>query len=474
MNNKSITFVKNFSYSLSSNLISLIISLIIVLIIPKLIGLEDYGYWQLYLFYSTYVGFLHFGWNDGIYLRYGGKEYSKLNKNLLFSQFWTLFIFQLILGSIIIILSINYFADSNKLFILIMTAICMLIVNVRFMLTYILQCTNKIKEYAKITIMEKVIFIVLIVLFLLIGVNEFKLLIVADLIGKLISLVYTTYYCKEIVYRKVSTFYFSFNETIENISVGIKLMLANIAGMLIVGSVRFGIERNWSISTFGKISLTLSVSNLILVLINAIGIIMYPVLRRTNEEKLPKIYSTIRTVLMFPLLGLLLFYFPLKEALTYWLPNYKESFMYMALIFPMCVYEGKMSLLINTYLKTLRKEKLMLYVNIISVLLSIIVTFLIAVIVKNLTLTIVSIVVLLSFRSALAEVYLSKILNISVYKDILLEMLMTFIFIITAWFSNSWNSILYYFIAYVLYLIIKRNEIFGAARDIKRLVNKKS
>ena len=29
----------------------------------------------------------------------------------------------------------------------------------------------------------------------------------------------------------------------------------------------------------------------------------------------------------------------------------------MALLFPMGVYEGKMALLINTYLKTLRKEK---------------------------------------------------------------------------------------------------------------------
>ena len=78
MNSKAIEFIKNMSYSISSNLVSLIISTIVILIIPKIIGVEEYGYWQLYLFYTSYIGFLHFGWNDGIYLRYGGKEYKKL------------------------------------------------------------------------------------------------------------------------------------------------------------------------------------------------------------------------------------------------------------------------------------------------------------------------------------------------------------------------------------------------------------
>lgn len=67
----------------------------------------------------------------------------------------------------------------------------------------------------------------------------------------------------------------------ENISVGIKLMFANIASMLIIGIVRFGIERAWDVATLGKVSLTLSILNMI-IFINAVGIIMFPTLRRTN------------------------------------------------------------------------------------------------------------------------------------------------------------------------------------------------
>jgi len=87
MKKKFIDILKNFSYSLASNLISLIISALIVLVIPRIIGVEDYGYWQLYLFYSSYITFLTLGWNDGIYLRYGGEKYDNLDKKLFFHNF---------------------------------------------------------------------------------------------------------------------------------------------------------------------------------------------------------------------------------------------------------------------------------------------------------------------------------------------------------------------------------------------------
>lgn len=470
MNSKAINFIRNFSYTLTSNLVSLVISALVVLIVPKLIGVEDYGYWQLYLFYSSYVGFMHFGWNDGIYLRYGGKEYKELDKGMFFSQFYMLVILQIVIVAIIFVYSVMFVFDANRIFILQMTALCLLIVNVRYMLLYILEGTNRIKEYAQITMMDRVLYCCLIVAFLIFGVREYRLMIVADLIGKLISLLYAMYCCRDIVLRRISTFYFSFRETIENINVGIKLMFANIASMLIIGVVRFGIEHSWNVSTFGKVSLTLSVSNLMMLFINAVGMIMFPLLRRTDEKKLPSIYATMRTFLMVLLLGLLIVFYPLKVVLSAWLPQYASSLMYMALLFPMCVFEGKMALLINTYLKTLRKEKLMLKINLVSLVLSVIISVLATLVLKNLDLAIVSIVILLAFRCVLAEIFLSRILEIEVYKDIILELTLTLIFILMGWFVNSWLTVLAYAVAYAMYLIIKRKDITITIKNVKLLM----
>ena len=102
--------------------------------------------------------------------------------------------------------------------------------------------------------------------------------------------------------------------------------------------------------------------------------------------------------------------------------------------------EGKMALLINTYLKALRKEKILLKINIISVIISLFFTLLTTVILRNLDLAVQSIVVILAIRSVLAETAVTKILKINTRKDILLELSLMLVFIISGWFINSWMT----------------------------------
>lgn len=470
MNNKSRTIIKNFSYALSSNIISLIISTIVILIVPKLIGVEAYGYWQLYLFYASYVGFFQFGWNDGIYLRYGGKDYDDLDKGVFFSQFWMLTISQIIIAGIINGGSLIFTREIDKQYIWTTVALCMVIVGIRAMLLFTLQATNRIKEYAQITIIDRLMYCFLIIIFLLFGIRNYKLMIVADLIGKIVSLIFAVFQCKDIVFREISTFRILLKEAVYNINVGIKLMFASVASMLIIGVVRLGIESSWDVETFGKVSLTLSVSNLMMLFISAIGVIMFPMLRKTDENKLANIYITMRDVLMVLLLGALIMYYPLKFILSVWLPEYAESLKYMALIFPMCIYEGKMSLLINTYLKTLREEKAMLKINLLSLFLSALITLLTTVLFKNLNVAILSIVFILAFRCSLAEIYLSKTLQIDIFKDIFLELVMTLIFICVGWFIKSWISVFIYAIAFLIYLLIKKKDLVQTSINLKLLL----
>lgn len=472
VNNKALNIIRNFSYTIISNFISLVATSLVILVIPKIIGVEEYGYWQLYLFYSTYVGFMHLGWNDGIYLRYGGKKYEELNRPLFFSQFWMLVILQLIIFILILLFSSFLTLDGNRNFIIISTLICMVLVNVRRFLQYILQGTNRIKTFAKITIMDRIMYICLIFIFLNLSLKKYELLIIADLIGKLVSLGYAAFSCKDIVFQKVTVFRFSFLEMFNNIRVGIKIMLSNIASILIIGIVRFGIERSWGVATFGKVSLTLSISNLLMIFINAMGIVVYPVLRRTDEKKLSTIYILIRNLLTVLLMGLLILNFPLEYILSIWLPEYADSLKYLAMIFPMVVFEGKMVLLINNYLKTFRQEKFILKVNLITLSLSIISTIITTFLIKSLDLAVLSIVALLCFRAVFAEIYLSKILRISIKQDIIIEIILTIIFISVAWNFIASIALVIYLAFYGLYLMFKRKDIAKTITDLKLLIKK--
>ena len=45
--------IANFSYVVLSNLLTVIVSSLVVLILPKIMGVEEYVYWQLYIFYLS-------------------------------------------------------------------------------------------------------------------------------------------------------------------------------------------------------------------------------------------------------------------------------------------------------------------------------------------------------------------------------------------------------------------------------------
>ena len=251
----------------------------------------------------------------------------------------------------------------------------------------------------------------------------------------------------------------TFQEIWINLSVGCKLLLANVAALLVNGIVRFAIERFWSIEVFGKVSLSMSLSNMLMVFISAISVVVFPMLKRMDEDKLGETYELIRNFLMVILLAALVFYYPAKHILTLFLPTYAESLKYMALMFPVCIFDSKISLLVNTYLKALRKEKTILIINISVVIVSMISTYFTVYIMHSLEMAVVSIVILMALQCAIAELYLSKYLGIDVIVDMVLEWILVTIFILASWFIDSWISMAIYFAAFIIYCVIKRDKI---------------
>ena len=472
MNTKLRNILENITYTFTANILTMLISIIMTLILPKFLGVTDYSYYQLYIFFISYVGFFHFGWIDGIYLKIGGMEYNDLEKSNYVTQFWMLNVLEIIIAAIISIFALFIIKNIDKSFVLISTSVCGVITILRTYLLFILQSTNRIKEYAKYTRVDRFIYFALVIVFLFLGFKNYKIILYIDIFSKLVALVLCANKMKDIVFGKLNISKNTLLEIFENISIGIKLMLANIASTLIIGVVRFGIQKNWDIETFGKISLTLNISNLLMTFINAVAVIMFPLLRREEESNLPKIYVILRNTLMIFLYMMLIFYYPIKLILLTWLPQYADSLRYMALLFPICIYESKMSMLINTYLKSFRKEKSMLIINTISLILSLILTILSVFILNNLTWAILSIVFLLGFRCVIGELVLTKIMNILIYKDIILETVLTAIFIISSWFINNMFCSIIYTCFYLIYVFIKRKDIKRTILLFKKILRK--
>lgn len=465
---KLLNIIKNMSYTLGSNLLSMILSVFAVLIVPKFVGVEAYGYYQLYMFYIGYVGVSYFGFCDGIYLREGGNQYSNLSKPLYSSQYWALFVYELVFYSAIILISLFVVDDKNRLYIIVYTGIAGVAICLIWFIVFILQATGRIKEYATITVVQKIIYVIIVISAISFGIKSFHSIIIANLFGIYISLFIGMYYCKEAIFSRPCSLTATVCEIKSNLKVGFPLMIASLSSGLILGVVRFGVENHWDIATFGKVSLTLSLSNMVMTAINAIAVVMYPMLRRTDEGSLPKIYGIMRVLLMGLIFGGIVFYYPAYRILSLWLPQYAESLRYAAILLPMCAYESKMSMLVNTYFKTLRLENLLMKCNMAALALSVVLTLVSTLLLNSVTAAIISILIVLVFRCILSEIILSTKLPIKVIKDIFIELVMTIAFIICNWYFG-FIGMLMYAVCYVIYLIIKRKDILESLNFIKSM-----
>lgn len=460
--------IRNISYSFSANLLSLIVSAIMVMVVPKFLSVDDYGMWQLFLFYFSYLGFFHFGWEDGIYLRYAGKEFDELSPKKFSGQFYAIIVLEVVLAALISSMGKLFISDSQKQVALICAIWLAPLVMFNSLCNFILQITNQIKKYAKMVVLERLMLLAGVLIFLMIlGLNHFYYMYAAQVCAMVAMALCGFCFCRKLFVFPPDSLFLIWQEAKENISVGIKLMIANIASMLIIGIVRYGISWGWDVATFGRVSLTLGISNFLMVFINSISVVFFPMIKRMDSSRQAGIYLDMRNILTAILFGGLLGYYPVRVLISWWLPKYADSLIYMSVLFPVCVFEGKMSLLVNTYLKSMRKEATMLRINILSVIVSAIVTFFTVGILHDLNITVFSIVWLYAFRCFVAEYVIGQLLELQLNKKIIVDFVMCAVFILSGWLFDSTLCLLVYGAAYIIYLLANQKNIIQVVKKLK-------
>ena len=190
----------------------------------------------------------------------------------------------------------------------------------------------------------------------------------------------------------------------------------------------------------------------------AISVVLFPSLKRTDKQNLPGLYQKIRGVITPFLIIILIFYYPGCWVLRKWLPTYNNSLVYLGILLPIIIFSSKISLLTNNYLKALRKEKMMLIINLISVAIAIGMFTICAYFINNLKMLLVSIVIAILICSTLSEFVVMKTLNIFDISYFFGEIIMTLVFETTTMLSSQMMGLIVYTMAVVLFLYFNRNN----------------
>lgn len=457
-------FIDNIIFAFVAQIVSIVVSLIMTLGIPKILSVEEYGFWQLFIFYTGFIGFFLFGLSDGIYLKYGGRKFEELDKRIIKSQLVYGFFFQLIISLMIIVVGAFLNIDRQRHIIIFATSLYLVIGNVVTLLGFLLLATNNIKYYSKSVLIEKLSFIVILIVILLYGKVSYRSLIGLFLITKFLSVAYLMLYFRN--YKKVSlsSFKRSFSFLKINTSLGIVLMLSNIASTLIIGIGRFAIDKKWDIETFGKISLSLSATYFFLLLISQVSLSLFPVLRQLDYDNQRNIFIKSCDFLGIIMLGVFLMYFPLIAFLEVWLPKYTDSLRYLVILMPICLFEGKMQMIHNTYMKSLNKQRMLLLINLSVLIVSLISTYIAAYNFHNLMLVVFVMLFCISLRSIFTQLYLYSFYNLKFDLQVLTEIFFTVVFISLATFFKNLMALTIYFCTYSLYLIMVRTKLSDIVR----------
>ena len=458
---------KNVMLSISVQVVSLMVSTILNLVVPKFIPELQFAHWQTYVLYVGYVGVLHFGLLDGIVLRYSQYDYDELDKPRIRSQFKLLLLLNTVMSLITVGITFAI-AKGVMRYIFLYIAIGIITTNLFTYTSYSFQITNRIREYAILVISQRAFYGVMTLVLLLFRVKNFYLYCIADLCGDVFGFIIGYFYNKDLYFGKSIPFKDAIKEFWANTSSGIMLLIANWSAILLVGSAKMIVQWHWDELTFGKVSFSFSISNLFLAFVTAISVVLFPSLKRMDKDKLPKIYMSIRNAVSLVLFLAMVFYYPGYFLLDLWLPKYHESLMYLGILMPIIVYTSKVSLLTNNYLKAYREEKKMLVINVISVIVASIIFAISAYVLNSLFILLVMIVLVIMLRSIVSEIVVMKIINIKMYKDFIIEAIMTLGFILSAKLFDPIIGFIIYSLLLLVYLFIYKETIKPYFKKMRR------
>ena len=321
---------KGLLYILNANILSLIISLVTNFLLPKYLSMDTYAYIKEYTLYIGYAGFFSLGYNDGMYLKYGGKQLSKIKSNDLANNLYNYLILEIVIFAIILIPGV-----AAKNFMMCSFAFGMLSTNILGYLKSLFQSTGTFELYSSANNLEKLlVFLITIIFLLALNLDNYQSYIISQIfIGYIISALMVI-----ILNRKVPVIFkgrFQVKEFYENISSGIVLMLGNFSNILFTGIDRLFVNFFLTSVHFAQYSFAVSMENLINTFLTPITIYMYNYFCRVDE--IAQIIKIKKWALIwgFLIIGAA---FPAKFVLENYLTNYLSVSSVMFILFAAQVF----------------------------------------------------------------------------------------------------------------------------------------
>lgn len=276
----------------SSNLIKMLVTFVTAFLVPMVLSVDDYGYYKVYTFYAAYIGIFHFGYCDGIYLDYGGRNEDEIETEKISQQFATIFIFSVGLAFIA-----SLWGILRHDFTIVCLGLTVVPNIVYTFYSYVYQATGDFKKYARMLNLSMLFNLLMNTILIFLKVRDYRVYIIVCIIVQLISFLVGTFYFKQSGWIRKSSF--SFDVLMKYIKMGILLMLGNFAYTFFIGIDKWFIKFTLGITDFSMYSFASQMLTVVNMFITPISMTLYSHLsRRKDHEFEVKVKRLLVTILM--------------------------------------------------------------------------------------------------------------------------------------------------------------------------------
>lgn len=450
---------KDMLYAVGAQAVSLAASVAVSFLAPRFIGAGSYAYWQLFLFYVTYINLSRLGLIDGLYLRLGGRDYAELDHPLLACE-WRLFVlFQCGAAALTFAVLCRGGLEPDRRFVAAACCVCMVLINSNNFFSYVLQAVNRTKQYSVSVMLQNLAWFAAVGAILAFRLYTYKVLVVLYVAGHLAAGLYLAAHAKEIWRGPRCPVRATWADIKASVRCGLVLMLSVYAGNLVLGSARMIVDRALDVETFGYLSFALTLANCVLAFISRVSVVLFPALRRVTAQRQAEAYRLASELLGLVLPAVLLGELPARLLVRWWLPQYEPSLPYLAFFLPVCVLDGRMVLLCSTYFKALRREGLLLGVNLAAAAASAALALAGSVWVRNLRFIAASLLAVTAVRSIVSETMVARLLGQRALRPLLREGALVAVYLAASLCLPAYAAFGVYLLVYLVYLWTERGTV---------------
>lgn len=357
---KKINALRNIIHVAFSQGVALFSGIITGLLLPKVLPLHDYGMLKIFTLYVAYTALLHFGFTDGVLLRFAGSNYEDLNKKeqRTYSRF--LIFTQILFGGLLAGASF-FVQNADYRFILVMLGIDMVALNLTAYYQYLSQATQRFREFSlkNFTFSVAKAALVLILWILektVMGEISYQLYLILLVTLDILMMIWYFIIYRDVIFGERLPLKVCKKNITDIFRTGFVMTVAYQVSHLVKMLDRQFVSVLYPSETYAVYAFAYHLITLISTMVASLAIVLFPMLKKTGKESIEKNYNTILSGVCAIIGAALVLYYPLVTFIGWFLPEYVPSVTYLKIVLPNILFTGAISVVMFTFVKILNEN----------------------------------------------------------------------------------------------------------------------